>query len=473
MGPSMNFGALVGASTNAEPSSKRPVKQSDEKDSFGDGRPHDSKEGGEEFFDIAARQSEDKNEAMTAKTRGTEEKPEPADNEMTRSTAKSLKGEMPGQSLVGPLNDWQEMAREMGEERLVKRGGEIQSLKGNIEGAAQPIAAKTATGDIGLEKPVSEHGAAKKETAETVRRAEDAAIGVDIKPGVEAAIKAEPRYARSEQTAKPQSTTTRIGDVKTVAKATAAGAAQPGFEALQQSLSALPEDLTTSNIEERESTFRRDPELRTTTRADAYRNGVLQPTAQFAAGAQTISSAASAVSSVGEGALGADVEPGFELQGNTRFSLQQTSLTQPMIGPSAANIAAAHGASVTAQLIAAVKSNARNDSVEIRLDPPELGRVKIDFAMETNEAVRAVITAERGETLDHLRRNIQDLSEQLKQAGFESIEFEFARQEGGDFSDIGGFETAGDGEEGAATSDGKKDIVYLSMRTDAQLDLLA
>ncbi len=127
----------------------------------------------------------------------------------------------------------------------------------------------------------------------------------------------------------------------------------------------------------------------------------------------------------------------------------------------------------TAQIIAAIKASRFSDTIEIRLDPPELGRVKIEFAMETMDSVRAILSAERGETLDHMRKNIGELAAQLKDAGFKSMEFEFAKNSEHEFSTGSAAQEAPDKDGGGLSSLGQGEIVYLSIRSDAQLDLLA
>ena len=124
------------------------------------------------------------------------------------------------------------------------------------------------------------------------------------------------------------------------------------------------------------------------------------------------------------------------------------------------------------QIVAAVKAErvGNGNTIEIRLDPPEMGRVRIDLSLETADAVKAVLTVERSETLEHLRRNMNDLLDQLKQAGFATVDLEFSNRGSSGF---------GAGEEAAAFADmendpslQKSDVVYLSLRDNAQIDLL-
>lgn len=63
--------------------------------------------------------------------------------------------------------------------------------------------------------------------------------------------------------------------------------------------------------------------------------------------------------------------------------------------------------------------------IELRLDPPELGRVIINLTSVDN-TVNAVLTVERPEILDLMRRHIELLSTALKNAGFETANLEFS-----------------------------------------------
>ncbi len=173
----------------------------------------------------------------------------------------------------------------------------------------------------------------------------------------------------------------------------------------------------------------------------------------------------------GEGVSGdLDLDLAVDFTSGRRYVGQAVSAPQTLTSPAATH---APVVGATAQIIAAIKANRRSDTIEIRLDPPELGRVKIDFTMETMDSVKAILSAERGETLDHMRRNIGELAAQLKDAGFKSMEFEFSKNSGHEFSKTTAMPETPNNDGGDTPSLGQEDIVYLSMRSDAQLDLLA
>ncbi|SEA56233.1 flagellar hook-length control protein FliK [Rubrimonas cliftonensis] len=93
---------------------------------------------------------------------------------------------------------------------------------------------------------------------------------------------------------------------------------------------------------------------------------------------------------------------------------------QPVVltGPPHAQLRAA------AQAIAAAGDG---DRVELRLDPPELGRVMIHMRIEDG-ALSAQITADRPETLDLMRRNADILQRELQAAGFGRADLDFSGQ---------------------------------------------
>ncbi|MGR3292369.1 MAG: flagellar hook-length control protein FliK [Paracoccaceae bacterium] len=65
--------------------------------------------------------------------------------------------------------------------------------------------------------------------------------------------------------------------------------------------------------------------------------------------------------------------------------------------------------------------------VELLLNPEELGRVRLTLqAIDGSMAV--TITVERPETLDLLRRHIDQLAGQLRDIGYQKLTFEFADQ---------------------------------------------
>ncbi|MBB4660314.1 flagellar hook-length control protein FliK [Parvularcula dongshanensis] len=80
------------------------------------------------------------------------------------------------------------------------------------------------------------------------------------------------------------------------------------------------------------------------------------------------------------------------------------------------------------QIVRAVAVSPHDRAVEVRLDPPSLGRVTVEFDF-SNDQVKAVIHAQEAETLSLLRRGVGTLTKQLEAQGFVGVSIEFA--EGG------------------------------------------
>ncbi|NNU15378.1 hypothetical protein HK107_03430 [Parvularcula sp. ZS-1/3] len=77
------------------------------------------------------------------------------------------------------------------------------------------------------------------------------------------------------------------------------------------------------------------------------------------------------------------------------------------------------------QVQVAIARAENSGRIELRLDPPELGRVQIDLDLSKGQQVRAVITAAEPETLDLMRRQGAILAEALANEGFEGIDLAF------------------------------------------------
>ena len=87
------------------------------------------------------------------------------------------------------------------------------------------------------------------------------------------------------------------------------------------------------------------------------------------------------------------------------------------------------GRHVAAQVIDVLPSRA-DRPVEISLNPEELGRVRMTV-ITGDSGVTLSIVAERPETLDLLRRHIDQLATELRRLGYESPSFEFSGSDSG------------------------------------------
>ncbi len=77
-------------------------------------------------------------------------------------------------------------------------------------------------------------------------------------------------------------------------------------------------------------------------------------------------------------------------------------------------------------------------AVELRLQPEELGRVQLTMSQDATGALTVSLNVERAETLDLLRRNIDLLGADLRELGYESVDFSFSGDgTGGDASPDG------------------------------------
>jgi flagellar hook-length control protein FliK len=100
---------------------------------------------------------------------------------------------------------------------------------------------------------------------------------------------------------------------------------------------------------------------------------------------------------------------------------------------------------------------------DIRMDPPELGRVEVRMEVSSDNSVRAVLSAERAETLAELQRNARELERALTEAGLDVGEdaLSFTLSDDTAAEDQAGGETAtpepvfADGETGAEALSGR------------------
>lgn len=98
-------------------------------------------------------------------------------------------------------------------------------------------------------------------------------------------------------------------------------------------------------------------------------------------------------------------------------------LAAPTAAPSASPVAGPAAPALAPQLALAARS-LPDGPVEIRLSPPELGRVRL--TLRTGEAgITVAVLAERGETLDLLRRSIGLLEQELRDLGYANPGFSF------------------------------------------------
>lgn len=142
----------------------------------------------------------------------------------------------------------------------------------------------------------------------------------------------------------------------------------------------------------------------------------------------------------------------------------------PIASNHAAHVAnTANGAEAARQIAASVETHHNGERIEIRLDPPELGRVHIHFSFDKGDNVTAVISSERSDTLSLLRRHSDELARELSNAGFANIQFEFSSSGGRD--DFTQQPQSGFGVEDAANHEATEERVFhFVRRSDSLLD---
>ncbi len=91
--------------------------------------------------------------------------------------------------------------------------------------------------------------------------------------------------------------------------------------------------------------------------------------------------------------------------------------------PHAAQARPDHGPHAAQQIAVALQASA-DGRIELRLDPAELGPVRV--ALEPGDRTMVVhVAADRGETLDLLRRHADQLARELREIGYRDVSFDF------------------------------------------------
>jgi len=101
------------------------------------------------------------------------------------------------------------------------------------------------------------------------------------------------------------------------------------------------------------------------------------------------------------------------------FGLQLSSALVAPTQPAALRVDASDAAVPIAGLAVEIVSRAQdgNKRFDIRLDPPELGRIDVRLDVDQGGKVTSRLVVERAETLDLLRRDAPQLERALQQAG--------------------------------------------------------
>ena len=121
------------------------------------------------------------------------------------------------------------------------------------------------------------------------------------------------------------------------------------------------------------------------------------------------------------------------------------------------------------QMVAATLQKAAADgeakNLILQLDPPELGRIEIQMSFGKDKAVKAVMIAEKPETMAMLQRDAHVLERALTSTGFEAdgaLSFQLA-QEGYDFNHNGRHDGHGGHGGGKDSADGETQLIETTM----------
>lgn len=127
-----------------------------------------------------------------------------------------------------------------------------------------------------------------------------------------------------------------------------------------------------------------------------------------------------------------------ELLGGEAAGLNQM-LTEAIVSPG--TVHRPEVPRMVAQQMAEAVAAKGDRNIEIALSPEELGRVKMRLSA-TESGMTVMITTERPETGDLMRKHINELAEEFRRMGYEDVSFEFsgesARDGGAEDGDSGG-----------------------------------
>lgn len=127
----------------------------------------------------------------------------------------------------------------------------------------------------------------------------------------------------------------------------------------------------------------------------------------------------------GSAGLTSEAEADLSLEGSGHRSEARAEVQRQAM-PQAANAhAAARFQPQTVQMLAAriaARAVEGGRVFDIRLDPAELGRVEVRLEMGADNSVRALLSAERADTLAELQRSARDLEKALAEAGLDLAE---------------------------------------------------
>lgn len=145
----------------------------------------------------------------------------------------------------------------------------------------------------------------------------------------------------------------------------------------------------------------------------------------------------------------------YGMQPTSSLTLGTTAQAANVIATSASAGQAHPATGMVAAQITRFAANGGDQTMNIRLDPPELGNVSVRLQITKDKAVKAHLTIEKAETYMMLQRDANALERALQQAGLEpgaeGISFELA-QDNGAFSHDNNGQGADNGNFGGGAS---------------------
>ncbi|MCB1479426.1 MAG: flagellar hook-length control protein FliK [Tepidamorphaceae bacterium] len=302
------------------------------------------------------------------------------------------------------------------------------------------------------------------------------------------------------------------GDDAGNAQAPAKEAAKPAAPATQAASAALANAATPSRTQQQAAgqannngtPAKEDAVRAETTARDATRTGLRGLLETLAAGPQATDSATAQAGSRAQApqALAAAIQSAMAARSsngaaaNAPAANDIASVTAPqgdsilltMDKPGQTAFASAPARSVTvpaygsslpvSQIAVAISSQARAGTrhFDIRLDPPEMGRIDVRLEMNRDGVLNAQLTVDRPETFDALNRDARHLERMLQQSGMklDGGSIQFSLRDGGGSGNGQGFENQNGGGHSAPAAEAEADMpapVYARIPSSALVDI--
>lgn len=129
----------------------------------------------------------------------------------------------------------------------------------------------------------------------------------------------------------------------------------------------------------------------------------------------------------GHGSLQASFSASMTSDQAAILSGQTTQQPTTVTGSGPGNAPTTTERMVLQQVASTIPPGTAPGRIEFMLDPPELGRIEIAIEV-ADQSLRATLSAERQVTADLIRRHMDLLNEQFREAGFSDVDLSFAEQ---------------------------------------------